>query len=143
MSNCWNWHRGKSAAGYGQCYFNGKRVYAHRLAKVIFDNLDHSLLSDPNIVVLHECDNPACVNPAHLRVGTQIDNVIDRDIKGRVRHGSKHPVAKLTESDVLEIRSMVRRRKELSLHKQDIAKCYNISPSTLTAIINRTTWKRI
>ncbi len=63
--------------------------------------------------VLHECDNPSCCNPNHLFLGTQIDNVADRTVKGRSARGGKIGTAKLTEQDpVLGMRSM-RAQEEL------------------------------
>ncbi len=77
-TGCWEWKRGLDPDGYGLAYAFGKKVRAHRLSWVTF-NID-----DPaQLCVLHECDNPKCVNPDHLFLGTHRDNVHDKLRKGR------------------------------------------------------------
>lgn len=83
VDGCWLWHAGKFAKGYGMFnigrYVNGKQhtEYAHRVAFV----LSHGDIP-PGLVVMHSCDTPACVNPSHLSLGTQTDNVADAYKKG-------------------------------------------------------------
>jgi hypothetical protein len=107
-SGCWEWVKTRSQ-GYGVLRVNGKPMLAHRYAWTIFRGPipDRSDLAHGS-VVMHMCDNRACVNPDHLRVGTQADNVRDMDEKGRRRTGSMpgstHHQSKLTESDVIAIR---------------------------------------
>jgi hypothetical protein len=88
--------------------------------------------------VLHKCDTPSCVNPDHLWLGTQRDNILDRAQKGRSRdqHGSEHHIAKLTEADVLAIRSDTRSQRL-------IAKDYGVTPGAVAMIKRRERWKHL
>lgn len=76
--SCWNWKGGDNGQGYRRISVNGEIAYAHRLAWTIFRG------DIPNgLCVCHHCDNPSCVRPDHLFLGTKADNNIDRIIKGR------------------------------------------------------------
>lgn len=80
-AGCWEWVGSKRRYGYGQVYFNGKSaVKAHRVAW----ELAYGPVSD-GLCVLHKCDNTACINPDHLFLGSQLDNIRDMNLKGR--HG--------------------------------------------------------
>src|SRR5687768_2203335 len=76
---CWPWQGGCRGKGYGQCFFRGKPHAAHRVSWMLANG------DIPNgLYVLHKCDNPPCVNPGHLFLGTQSENMIDCARKGRV-----------------------------------------------------------
>ena len=75
---CWNWKAHKTPRGYGGICVNGKKQRAHRVAWT----LERGEIPD-GIFVLHECDNPSCVRPSHLFLGTQKDNMRDMIKKGR------------------------------------------------------------
>lgn len=94
------------------------------------------------MVVCHRCDNPPCVNPDHLFLGTQIDNMRDRSKKGRGNHrkGSRHGRAKLTEQDVRVIRS---RYATGDWKQSDLAAEYGVSQPLIGHIVRRVTWRHI
>lgn len=75
---CWEWTGSLTPPGYGQVYFNGKNYRAHRLAYFAFNGE-----FDKSLFVCHKCDNPKCVNPKHLFLGTCKDNTHDSINKGR------------------------------------------------------------
>ncbi len=88
------------------------------------------------ICVLHKCDNPLCVNPSHLFLGTYADNMKDMTIKGRQARGTSIYTHKLTEENVLHIRS-------LELPMKDIAEMYKVHRTTISRIRSRKTWRYI
>lgn len=95
---CWLWNGSKKQMGYGLFMANNRRFLAHRLSFFMrFGKLGNEL-------VLHRCDNPSCVNPDHLFLGSHQDNASDKVSKGRQSKGSRTGVSKLTEEQVLDLR---------------------------------------
>ena len=96
---CWLWTGGTNPAGYGRINVNGSAQLAHRVSY----KLNKGSIPD-GLCVCHTCDNPLCVNPAHLWLGTRADNNRDMGKKGRARvpglSGSDHPNAKLSTEQV-------------------------------------------
>jgi len=130
---CWLWKAGKSK-GYGVISNGNCCMQAHRLSWVLWNGPISNGLS-----VLHKCDNPACVNPEHLFLGTKGDNAKDRDRKGRVAHGEKHCKAKFTEKQIKQIRQL--RQQGVKVTK--IAKLFNVSDGHISHIVNKDIWKRV
>ena len=83
-SGCWEWACGKDDWGYGKTYFNQRTEKAHRVAWRIFN-----CEIPPGMLVLHKCDNPPCINPWHLFLGTNRDNMLDASRKGRLARRKK------------------------------------------------------
>lgn len=78
--SCWLWRGAVDTAGYGDCWFRGRTTGAHRVSWQIF----RGEIPD-GLFVLHKCDNPICVNPDHLFLGTHSDNMQDASAKGRLK----------------------------------------------------------
>jgi len=106
-------------------------VLAHRIA------YEQTVGPIPDgLIVCHRCDNPACVNPEHLFLGTHKDNAQDKVAKGRHPIGEGAPAAKLTERDVVAIRRDPRSHVE-------VAEAYGMSDWTIKDIRNRRIWRHI
>lgn len=136
-SECWLWKSAKLPKGYGLFTVNnGKRwqnVLAHRISWLIHNS------SIPNeLLVCHKCDNPSCVNPSHLFLGTCKDNLQDQVSKGRSRYGERHHNVKLTEKDVAEIMSL----REKGLTHKEIASKFGVSRNNVTNILNGRRWSK-
>jgi hypothetical protein len=133
---CWNWTGYKNAEGYGAVQWNGKLDRAHRISYRLF----HGPIP-PGILVCHHCDNPPCVNPKHLFLGTNQDNTDDKVEKHRHTWctGSEHPNAKLDELKVLEIKRLLR----YEITQSVIAKQFGVSCGTIKAIRQKKSWVHV
>jgi hypothetical protein len=133
---CWPWFRAKNANGYGLFRIAGSTRLAHRIAW----KLEHGEISD-GLLVLHRCDNPACVNPAHLRLGTQSDNMAECHARGRSRipafRGETHPQAKLDHEKAAEIRTLY---KGGGYSHLGLAKLFQVSETTIREILVGERW---
>lgn len=123
---CWEWTGSKTAAGYGNFYWETEMRYAHRISV----ELDDRAIPD-GWYICHKCDNPPCVNPSHLFVGTPKDNVWDKVGKGRDLRGENHPFAKLTNTEVEEIRKLASE----GMWQADLARTYNVTPGHISDIV--------
>lgn len=140
-NGCWGWTAGLTHYGYGQFSLYRLLGYtpitAHRLSYII-----HKGRIPEGLVICHKCDNRKCINPDHLFLGTQADNIEDMHKKGRASGGSspgaKNPAAILTEEQVLEIVGLFGKQSQVS-----IAKAYGVSPNTISAIKTGKTWSSV
>lgn len=133
--SCWQWNGGLSQKGYGRFKTNGRYIGAHVVSYRLF-------VGTPSKgFILHSCDNPACVNPLHLFPGTMKDNTMDMILKGRHNppRGSKHRKAKITEHDVVIIRSLIKG----GMRNCDLALLYDLPDSAISFIKSRTNWKHV
>jgi hypothetical protein len=133
---CWLWLGAKIAFGHGQFRTNAGTQYAHRHSW----EMQHGPVPG-DLCVLHRCDVPACVNPAHLFLGTREENLADMRRKKRGcnpprKIGAAHNMAKLGPDEVRAIRASGRSQLEL-------AEQYGVSRRHINSIINRRIWKHI
>lgn len=126
---CWEWQAAKDGHGYGAIAASHERrtLQAHRVAY----ELAHGPITG-GLHVLHRCDNPACVSPAHLFLGTHKENMDDMAAKGRGMQGG----AKLTEGDVREIRAT-------GNPSRDLARMFGVTPTIIRQIKRRTAWAHV
>lgn len=141
-SHCWHWQGGKFKHGYGAFWFNGKNVKAHRFSWEQFNGRIPKGTGYHGICVCHACDNPSCVNPKHLFLGTNQDNRIDCVKKNRhnVAKGMGHYGTFFKNRDIKHIRSLYEKGSDT---QQNIADKYGVSRSLISMIVNRVVWKHI
>jgi hypothetical protein len=133
---CWFWTGSVGWNGYGLIELNRKAMRAHRLSWLL-----HYGSLPPDKCVLHHCDNPPCVNPNHLFLGTPKDNSADCRMKGRDFHarGESHGMVKLKEKQVLEIRHL----RAQGLKQDKIASRFHVSRYAVSDIDCGRSWKHI
>jgi hypothetical protein len=136
LGQCWIWTGCKNAYGYGKLTIMGVGKAAHRVSCEIANGRT-------NGYVCHHCDNPPCVNPSHLFVGSQLDNMRDAKRKNRlapselIRHcGEDNGRSKITIADVLSIRLMIESGEKFV----DIADVFNITPGMVGHIAHGSSW---
>ena len=139
--SCWTWQAFKLPKGYGQLGWKRKLELAHRLAFAEANGFiapDGTLLLEPSVLVLHQCDNPPCCNPNHLRAGNKRDNALEAKERGllRILKGEDAAHAKLTEAQVLAIRSDPRTHRAIAAE-------YGVGKTVIGSIKNRTKWKHL
>jgi hypothetical protein len=142
LEQCWSW-TGFKSRGYGRIQVTtGKGEYAHRVAYQLFiipilkrRGMPHSLEGKD---VLHNCDNPGCVNPLHLFLGDQRSNNRDRNRKGRQARGERSGSAKLTRKQVREIRERYARGR---VSHRKLAKEYGVSHREIGQILQGKWWR--
>lgn len=127
-TECWLWTGYLHRQGYGYVRFNGRQYRTHRLAYELAYGVFPAELK-----VCHKCDNPPCCNPNHLFLGTHLDNLRDRDTKGRF-------FSKLTPDQVKEIRASYTPGE---VTYAEIATRYGISASSVGILLSGTTWNSV
>lgn len=163
LDECWPWIGHRNSAGYGVFNFKGTRIIASRASLLI-----EGTPIPAGCFALHHCDNPSCVNPAHLFIGSQKQNIHDMIWKGRNSSGEKHSrimrataargcahgmhtrpdrrslgeqngQAVLCAEDVIEIRRLARNGKRAT----HIAALFNCNRQTVSNIIKNVSWKHV
>lgn len=115
---------------------HGKKFRAHRAAWILYRG------AIPNgMLVLHRCDNPPCVNPKHLYLGTPKQNMVDKMRRGRFKTGvgTKQPGAKLHDDEITQIRS---KYKE-GITQRALSREYGVSQSVISTVINKKAWRHV
>lgn len=132
-NGCWVWTGTKRAGGYGVIHINKKPIQTHRLSWELYNGP----IPKGMIVRHYVCDNPACVNPAHLKLGTRADNTKDMHKKKREARGEA--LSNLTEDQILELRNLYREGYVL----KQLSKKFNLSNSSIALILQGKNWKHV
>ena len=134
--DCWLWVGSVDGSGYGQLSINGRSWRAHRLFYLLAFGVDPR-----GSVVMHKCDTPRCVQPGHLVLGTQRDNIADRHAKGRngACRGDAAPWSALTSDQVQQLRE----RFAAGENRAALMAAFGISKTQLYRIANRESWVHI
>jgi predicted XRE-type DNA-binding protein len=133
-NGCWIWLDHIKPTGYGEFRDGKKKVRAHRFA--------YELVNGPipkGMYLLHSCDNRACVNPAHLSIGTAKENQEDMTRKGRGRVGTRNGSAKLTEQDVMKIKDLLAQ----GFSQTQIAKRFGVHQTNISEISLGRAWNHL
>jgi plasmid maintenance system antidote protein VapI len=136
--SCWLWTACTNDNGYGRLRIEGQEFLAHRLSFAIFRGRDPFELD-----VCHSCDNPRCVNPKHLFLGTHLENMRDASFKGRWygkgrgisrNAGEGNPMVKLSDADV---KAILRAYAHDGISQREIGRKYGVSQALVSSIICR------
>lgn len=139
---CWIWTAYLDKDGYGQLWFKGVNEGAHRFSWY----LHYGKL--PTEMMLHHCDNPSCIRPDHLFEGDAKDNADDAKMKGRHGFGEQHPLARLTEKDVRDLRNQFPRNgrrlnPEQVAQQKEIAGKFGITIGGLRRMLYGFSWRHV
>jgi hypothetical protein len=140
---CWEWVGGRNTAGYGLIKINGRTMHVTRY--ILGVKIGRPLIASE--LALHRCDNPPCVNPDHLFVGSTKDNYDDMVAKGRHRfpgtgtpqRGEAHPKTTLTDDSVISIRERFANGEARAV----LARDFGVTWSTIDRIVKRLVWTHI
>jgi len=141
MSDCWFWFGGRDQTGYGRMRIKNytNENFAHRISWEL-----HNGKIPNGMKVLHKCDVPNCVNPDHLFLGTQQDNMKDMVEKGhtirKAQKGVKNGCAKLNDEKILEIRKLY---KTGDWFQHELAKKFGVAQMTICRVVNQKLWSHV
>lgn len=133
-NECWEWQAGIDKDGYGKLSVNRKDWKAHRFSWMTsYGNVPNGLH------VCHTCDNRRCVNPAHLFLGTNADNMKDKIEKGHQTRGSEYVRSKLTEADIPKIIELYNKGKSQCA----LGKIFGVQQTTISLVLRRERWTHV
>lgn len=130
-NGCWEWVAAKAAQRYAFLQHEGKNILGHRYVY----ELTHGSIPD-GMVVRHKCDNKCCINPEHLELGTNADNMRDKAERGRATRGETHHKAKLSEVEVVSILTS-------GYSNVEEAQRHGVSEAVISNIRRRRIWKHV
>jgi len=134
-AGCWEWQGARNNKGYGQVGLERKIILAHRASWTVTNGP-----IPENLIVRHICDNPPCINPNHLELGTYKDNSADAIKRNRAAIGVRHPNCVLSDDDVRAIRLEHRRftvigQRGYRSNKKELAEKYGVSEGHIKEIV--------
>lgn len=137
IDSCWMWVRQRDACGYGRLQIGTRNALAHRVSW----ELNRGDIPK-GMHVLHRCDQPGCVNPGHLFLGTHQDNMADMYSKGRrpAPRGIRNGRVKLSEQDVLDIRANYALCR---VTQAELAQRFGVSSASINFIVNGKNWRHL
>ena len=135
-TGCWEWQDSLHGHGYGTLRVGNKFKRAHRFSYEYYVNE-----IEKDMIIMHLCDNPKCVNYNHLKVGYQKDNIKDCIEKNRKARGNKLPNSKLNDNQIVEIKLLLQ-NPYLGLQK-DLAIKYNVTQTLISRIKKNIAWSHI
>lgn len=138
ITDCWEWTGALSDFGYGRICYKGKYYLAHRFS-LMTQNIDPA-----GFFVCHHCDNPKCVNPAHLYLGDSKTNAADAVRRNRTTAGEKNASSKLSVADIEYIRKfgIISRQGGRNIgNVKELAEQFNVTSVTIRNVINKFTWR--
>jgi predicted XRE-type DNA-binding protein len=124
-------------SGYGYLQHEGRQVLAHRLAYC--NHLGKRIEEIEGLVVRHSCDNPRCINPQHLKIGTQAENMADKTERGRTLRGAEIENSKLKQHQIDEIKRLYKPRSK-TFNQYQLGKMFKVSQGQISMIINGKRW---
>ena len=142
-SGCWLWSGYVDKDGYGTFRYKGvSGVKAHRVSWEMANGCIPVMVGHDRVCVLHRCDVPGCVNPAHLFLGTNSDNMTDKKNKGRCNTpvGERNAWSKLSTEIVLEIRRLL---DETDMTQKQVGEMLGVDRTTVGYVYRRDTWKHV
>lgn len=129
-AGCWEWCGALAENGYGKARFERKMRYAHRIAAFLSGKL---LVLDSTLVVMHKCNNRKCINPGHLDVGTQSDNMRHAISTGRLKPKPPTYSGKVSERDKQQIRDEFQNKTPVS----KLCAIFGLSRATIYRIVSK------
>jgi hypothetical protein len=134
-NDCWEWNGTISFYGYGVFNIDGVVLKSHRVSFFIKNKIDPK-----ELMVCHSCDNRKCVNPNHLFLGTNKDNMQDALSKKRMFVGEKNHQSKLLDIDVLNIRKLYLNG---DISQDKLSKMFGVGQDQISRIVNNKLWKHV
>lgn len=138
VDDCWEWTASLQNKGYGQ-FQHGGRAGTMKIASRVSWEIAYGSIPK-GVGVLHDCDNPKCVNPNHLFLGTQKRNMEDAVQKGRQAHGERSGAHKLTVAKVIEIR---KRYNDGGISQETLAQEMGVTRRTIGRVVSKSIWKEV
>ena len=134
VNGCWECRGAMSKGGYIFFWFQNRQQYAHRVSWLLFRGP-----IPEGLCVCHHCDNPRCVRPDHLFLGTHQENILDRDLKQRTVKGENHPHTRLDSYKIIRIREL----SKLGESPLSIARQFSVSRSCIYHILHGRVWEHV